>query len=100
MNNNIILRIVELSKPEKIILFGSQANGTNSINSDIDLLVLIEGIENKRQMAQTLYKELIPFKVAIDLIIETPENYMKYKNEKSFIYFQIAKTGKVVYEKN
>jgi len=100
MDNSLILRIIELSKPEKIILFGSQANGTDNINSDIDLLVLIEGIENKRQMAQKLYKELMPFRVAIDLIIETPANYLKYKSEKSFIYYQIAKTGKTIYEKN
>ncbi len=99
MNNNIITRIIELSEPERIILFGSQAQGTNNTNSDIDLLVLIEGVVNKRQMAQKLYKELMPFKVAIDLIIETPANYLKYKKEKSFIYYQIDKTGKTIYEK-
>ena len=100
MNKNIINRIVELTEPEKIILFGSQAQGTGNINSDIDMLVLIEGVVNKRQMSQMLYKELMPFKVAIDLIIDTPANYFKYKNEKSFIYYQIDKTGKIVYEKH
>lgn len=97
---NIISRIIELSEPESIILFGSKAQGTDNDNSDIDLLVLIEGVENKRQMAQKLYKELMHFKVAIDLIIETPANYLKYKKEKSFIYYQIDKTGKIIYEKN
>ncbi len=100
MNPEIINRIVELSSPESIILFGSQAQGTQNDNSDIDLLVLIDGIVNKRQMAQHLYKELMPFKAAIDLIIETPDNYLRYKDEKSFIYYQINKTGITIYEKN
>lgn len=100
MNNKIINCIIELSQPEKIILFGSQANGSYNANSDIDLLVLVEGVVNKRQMAQRLYKELMSYKVAIDLIIETPENYLKYQKEKSFIYYEIAKTGKTIYEKN
>lgn len=100
MNVNLINRIISLTSPEKIILFGSQAQGTNTANSDIDLLVLIEGVVNKRKIAQQLYKDLLPLKMAVDLIIDTPENYNKYKKEKSFIYYQIEKTGKVVYEKN
>jgi uncharacterized protein len=100
MNNNIINRIIDLTSPEKIILFGSQAKGTVAANSDIDLLILIEGVINKRKTAQQLYKDLLPLKGAVDLIIDTPENYNKYKKEKSFIYYQIEKTGKVVCEKH
>jgi predicted nucleotidyltransferase len=100
MNKKIISCIVEQTVPEKIILFGSQAQGANTVNSDIDLLVLIKDVVNKRQTAQMLYKVLLPFKVAVDLIIDTPENYAKYKKEKSFIYYQIDKTGKTIYERN
>ena len=42
MNNNIILRIIELSAPEQIILFGFQVQGTNNANSHINLLILIK----------------------------------------------------------
>ncbi len=39
----IIRRIVEVAKPEKIILFGSAARDTMGPNSDVDLLVVKVG---------------------------------------------------------
>lgn len=99
MNINILNRIIKLSEPESIILFGSQAKGNAKKNSDYDLLVLIKNVINKRQVTQQLYKELLPYKIAVDLIVDTPENYEKYKKEKSFIYYQIDKTGKIIYDK-
>src|SRR6266478_5974161 len=41
--------IVEKIHPEKIILFGSQAYGQPTEHSDVDLLVIREGIESERQ---------------------------------------------------
>ena len=38
--DEIIRRIVEVAKPEKIIMFGSAARGTLGPNSDVDLLVI------------------------------------------------------------
>lgn len=100
MENIVLSKIVSLVSPQKIILFGSQAMGTQTVDSDYDLLVLIDGVVNKRKTAQQLYRDLLPYNVAIDLIIDTPENFEKNKNEKSFIYYQINKTGKVIYEKD
>ncbi len=39
----IIRRIVEVAKPERIILFGSAARGAMGPNSDVDLLVIKAG---------------------------------------------------------
>jgi predicted nucleotidyltransferase len=36
----IISRIVEVAKPERIILFGSRARGTARPDSDVDLLIV------------------------------------------------------------
>jgi uncharacterized protein len=91
--------IIGYLNPEKIILFGSRANGDFSENSDYDLFVLKNGISHKRKITQELYKLLYPTKLAIDLIIETPENFELLKSHTSFIYYQVDKFGKVVYEK-
>ena len=100
MNKIFINQIIELVSPEKIILFGSLAKGNVTKESDYDLLVLIKSVLNKRLVTQQLYKELVPFKIAVYLIVDTPENYEKYKKEKSFIYYQIDKTGKIIYDKS
>jgi len=91
--------IIGYLNPEKIILFGSRANGNFSENSDYDLFILKEGILHKRKATQELYKLLYPTKLAIDLIIETPENFESLKSHTSLIYYQVDKFGKVVYEK-
>lgn len=39
----IIRRIVEVARPDKIILFGSAARGERGPNSDVDLLVIKSG---------------------------------------------------------
>jgi uncharacterized protein len=99
MGTEIIDRIVALIEPEKIIMFGSRAKGNNTEDSDVDLLILKEGVNNRRQYTQKLYKDLMPINIALDIIIDTPENFEKHKKEKSFIYYQIDKTGILIYEK-
>ncbi len=41
----ITRRILSVSDPEKIILFGSYARGENNTNSDLDLLVVMKYVE-------------------------------------------------------
>ena len=40
--NEITTRIASKFNPDKIILFGSYANGTQTDNSDLDLLIIQE----------------------------------------------------------
>ncbi len=40
---DIVRRVVEVSKPERIVLFGSAASGTMRADSDVDLLVVKGG---------------------------------------------------------
>ena len=45
----VVKTISEAVKPEKIFLFGSRSNGKAGADSDIDLLLLCSGNEDKRQ---------------------------------------------------
>ncbi|MDO9577541.1 MAG: nucleotidyltransferase domain-containing protein [Candidatus Cloacimonadales bacterium] len=95
---NAILTIKENVDPEKIILFGSKVKNPNN-DSDYDLCILKSNIKHKRKLAHYLYKLLYNLKIAVDLIVDTPEHFDELKNESSFIYHEIMKTGKVIYEK-
>ncbi len=45
----IVHRIVEVARPERIILFGSAARGQMGGDSDVDLLVVVEpGVHRRR----------------------------------------------------
>jgi len=98
--NNVINIIVENIGPEKIILFGSRAVGNENQDSDFDLCILKKNVKHKRKMAQKIYKMLIGIKLAVDIIVETPSNFEKLKDNPFLIYNEIYKDGKVIYERN
>ena len=54
-----VAAIVEIAHPELIILFGSWAEGTARLDSDVDLLVVAE-TENPHQLTVALRKAIRP----------------------------------------
>ena len=46
--DEIIRRIVAVAEPEKIILFGSAARGEMDRHSDVDLLIVKDGVHRRR----------------------------------------------------
>ncbi len=93
-----IQKITQNIDPDKIILFGSKI-GNPDKDSDYDLCILKSNITHKRKLAHYIYKLLYNTKIAVDLIIDTPEHFNELKNEPSFIYSEIDRTGKIIYEK-
>lgn len=92
-------RIVEEIAPEKIILFGSYANGNPTQDSDIDLIIVNKtslpkhkrGIEIRR----LFYRHLIP----LDIKVYTPEEFeSELGNRYSFLYSAI-KNSILLYER-
>ena len=43
--DDIVRRVVEVARPERIVLFGSAARGEMGPHSDVDLLVVKEGAD-------------------------------------------------------
>lgn len=95
----IIDRIVQSVDPDKIILFGSRVKKEKQKFSDYDICVLKSGVEHKRKLAQQIYRKLFGTGAAVDIIIETPEKFEELKDKWFLIYNQIAKHGKILYEK-
>ncbi len=91
-------RIIRQYKPEKIILFGSYAWGRPTKDSDFDLCIVKK---NKKDFLTETRKirRIIDGKIAVDLIVYTP-NEMKRRFEMGDHFFkQIIKKGKTLYEK-
>jgi predicted nucleotidyltransferase len=81
----------------KIILFGSQAKGNQTKESDIDLVIISDDFKEKNIFERanitkdaeikTIKKFLIPF----DIVTLTPEEF------ESSLFFEYTKEGKVIY---
>ena len=94
-----ILEVIEKEyRPEKIVLFGSLAEGGVHEWSDIDLLIVKETPKRPIERTLELFKLIRP-KVGVDLFIYTPDEYEMLLKEKFSFLLTILKTGKTVYEK-
>lgn len=89
--DNIKNQIINKFHPKDIYIFGSHAKGMVTRRSDIDICVVID-TNNKRKLLQELLVE-IDYDTDIDIIIYTPEEWEKYKNDSSTFANIIFKTG-------
>ena len=89
-------------KPDKIILFGSYAYGTQNEDSDIDLFLLKDDlrIEDSRafeiEASMRVYDLVKKYKIGFD-ILSSPTEYIN-KREDYFYRVDILQNGRVLYE--
>ena len=95
--DDIIRRIVEVAQPEKIILFGSAARGDMNRHSDVDLLIIKEGVDALDLMGQ-IYRNLRGVGAAVDAIVVSTRDVERYKDSHALVIKPALREGKVVYE--
>jgi predicted nucleotidyltransferase len=93
----IISRVVEVAKPEKIILFGSAARGQMGPHSDVDLLVIKRGKFHQGHVTGEIYMNLHGVGQAVDVILVTPEQVERYRNTHFLVIAPALREGKEVY---
>ena len=95
--DEVIRRVVEVAKPERIILFGSAARGEMGPHSDVDLLVVKSGV-HRRAMARRIYRRLVGVGTPVDVVVVTPEDVDRYGESHALIVGPALREGSVVYE--
>jgi predicted nucleotidyltransferase len=96
----IIRRIVQVSAPIKVVLFGSRARDSHRPDSDIDLLVVKESNEPRWQRAVPIYRALAGIGAAVDtdIIVYTPQEVEEWRHASAAFVTTALREGKVVYE--
>jgi len=92
-------RIVHKFHPLRIILFGSHARGEASPESDVDLLIVLPKVANKRQAAIEIRRALADFPVCKDIVVTTPEEIARRGHLVGTILRPALREGKVLYER-
>jgi len=78
--NKITERLVQSLKPEKIILFGSYAEGRATPESDIDILTVTDERLSPQDRYFLNHKLFDDLSREVQLILITPDNYEKTKD--------------------
>ena len=92
--NEIVSKLKNHFKPEKIYLFGSRANGTATTDSDYDLFLIIKNSNlSQIKRMQEARKILTDRTVSVDVFIYTEDEFADWKDEFSSIAHTVATEG-------
>ena len=95
----ITRRILAVSAPEQIILFGSYARGEPDSDSDLDVLVIEKGVEAPRRESVRLRRALRGLRIPVDVVVATPQQIERHRNTIGLIYGPAVREGRVLYER-
>ena len=94
----IVQRILTITSPEKIILFGSAATGKMDVDSDIDLLIVEQKTDNRREQSVRIRSALNDLGYPFDVMVVSTDWFEASKNVVGGIAYPANKYGKVIYE--
>ena len=104
MNNELIStmteRIVRDFHPVQIILFGSHARGDAHPQSDVDLLVVFSELADERKTAVDIRRALADLPMAKDILVATPEELVRQRDQVGTILRAAQREGEILYERN
>ena len=95
--NEVTRRILETVQPQRVLLFGSSVRGTFNKDSDLDVLVIVQGPVHRRQLAQRIYSNLHGVGAPVDIVVATEEDIAQYGNKIGSILRPALLEGQVLY---
>ena len=95
----VIQKIIDVSKPRKLILFGSYVQGKMHVHSDLDILVVTgDEIENPRKEGVRIRRALKGIIMSMDILVVPESKLKELENAPGLIYREAISKGRVVYE--
>lgn len=100
--DEIVRILVNECQPEKIILFGSYAQGTANEDSDLDLAIVkktdLPPHKRSTEFRKALRSEGRRWLFGMDILVYTPEEIEAYRSSPYSFVHEIFSTGKTLYE--
>ncbi len=92
-------RLVAACDPLRVLVFGSYARAAAQPGSDLDLLVVLPHVEDKRATAIALRRALADFPIPKDVVVTTPEEIERRGEIVGTLLHEALREGRVVYER-
>ncbi len=94
----IVQRVLSVTHPRRIILFGSAASGRMTADSDIDLLILEASPSNARDESVRIRDALRGLGYPFDVIVMAAGRFEATKDVVGGIAYPANKYGRTLYE--
>jgi len=94
----IVRRLVEIYRPERIYLFGSAARGDAGLESDFDLMVVVPD-DTPREVRENkeVFRALLDINAPIDILVWTRRHFDERLHLRVSFPSTIVREGKLVY---
>jgi predicted nucleotidyltransferase len=93
----LVRRIRSVAKVERIILFGSAADGCMNLDSDLDILVLKAGRRIPRGEAAKIREAIGHVGYPVDVIVMPVARFERFKETIGGIEYPANRYGKILY---
>lgn len=90
--------LIEAARPKRIIMFGSQVRGEAGEDSDLDIMVVEEGVPDRASEMVRLNRLLRSLDIPVDLLVVSAEKFSYWCDTPGNVYFEAATEGVVLYE--
>jgi uncharacterized protein len=96
--DEIVRRLVDALRPERIYLFGSHAGGTPNKDSDLDFLIVVpDGMGDPWELAAQGRSSLWGLRVPVDILVFPRQEMEKWTPVKCSLPYTVIKKGKLLY---
>jgi len=93
-------RLVEQFQPEQIILFGSQAWGKPTADSDVDLMVVVAHSDLSDYERSLLgHRCLKGLDIAKDVVVKTRAEFDFFRDVRASLEYKITHQGDILYDR-
>ena len=94
----IVETLVQTFQPEAVYVFGSQARGESTFDSDVDLMVVVASSdEPSYRRAQAAHRAVYPRSLPTDILVWTREEFDRRRPNPATLPGTIVREGKVLY---
>ncbi len=102
-NDQFVVEMVERIRnrfaPVRVVLFGSRARGDCRPDSDVDLLVVLADVKDRRRAAVEMRRALGDLPIGKDIVVTTLDEIARRGECVGSILRPALREGKVVYER-
>lgn len=96
--NTAVGRVISYAHPAKIILFGSQAEGRATEDSDLDLVVIERHVDSKVKEMVRLRQAVGNVGFPVDILVYSEEEAAEWGALPGTALYWALREGKVLYE--
>lgn len=95
-----IERLIEAANPKKIYLFGSYARGDARKQSDLDFLVVEQGLKNRRREMVRLHDSIRSMRIPVDILVTSESTFNEWSDVPGTVMYRAKTEGRLCYEES